>query len=87
MHEYEHNIQKIEDICEEVVKIWIAQASGRNYLLGDLLTLTPPKVTKVESKLGVHEVTIRLLDLVDYRTIAEEANAWGEFIERSARPT
>ena len=44
-------------------------------------------MAEIESQLVVHEVTVRLLEPVDYQTIAEGANAWGEFIERLARPT
>ena len=44
-------------------------------------------MAEIESQLVVHEMTIRLLDPVDYRTIVEGANAWVEFIERSAGPT
>ena len=87
LHEDEQSIQKIEDISKEVVKILIAQAVVNNYLLEDLLRLTPPKVTKVESQLCVHEITVRMLESVDYRTIIEQDNARGEFIERPAGPT
>ena len=87
MNEDEQSIQKIEGISEEVVKTWIAQASVSNYLLEDLYRLTPPKVKEVDSQLVLHEVTVRLLEPVDYRTIAEEENAWGEYISRPAGPT
>ena len=86
MHKYEQRIQKIEDISEEAIKIWIAQDSISNYLLEDLLRLTLPKVTEVGSQLGVHEVTVILLEPVDYRTIVEGANAWGELIARPVGP-
>ena len=35
----------------------------------------------------MHEVIVRLLEPVDYKTIVEEANAWGEFIERPVGTT
>ena len=87
LHEDEQNIQKIEIISEEVVKTWIAQASVSNYLLEALYRLTPPKVTAVETQLVVHKVTVRLVEPIDYQTITEEANAWGEHISRPAGPT
>ena len=80
LHEDEQNIQKIEVISEKVVKIWIAQASVSNYLLEDLYKFTQPKVTLVEGQLDVHEVTVILLEPIDYWTVTKEANAWGENI-------
>ena len=70
-----------------MVKTWIAQASVSNYLLEYLYRLTPPKVTTVEAQLAVHEVTVRLLEPIDYRTIKEEANVWGEYISRPTGPS
>ena len=70
-----------------MVKTWIGQASVSNYLLEDLYRLTPPKVTAVETQLVVHEVTVRLLEPIDYQTITEEASAWGEYISRPYGPT
>ena len=87
MEEDEQSIQKIEGISEEVVKNWIAQTSISNYLLEYLYIVTPPKMTKIESQLVVHEVIVRLLEPLDYITIVEGANAWGEFIKRPAGPT
>ena len=87
LHEYEQNIQKIEIISEEVVKTWIAQSSVRNSLLEDLYRLTLVKVTNVETRLVVHEVTMRLLEPIDYHTITGEANAWGKYISKMANPT
>ena len=83
----ELRIQKIEGINEEAVKNWITQDSVSNYLLEDLYRATPPKMTEIKSQLVVHEVTVKLLEPIDYKTIAEEANVWGEFIERPAGTT
>ena len=71
LHEDEHSIHKIEDIIKEVIKIQIPQAVVSNYLLEDLLISTPQKVIEVESQLGMHEITIRLLEPIDYTTINE----------------
>ena len=87
LHEDEKNIQKIEIINEEVVKTQIAQAYISNYILEDLYRLTLPKVANVETQLVVHEVTVRLLEPIDYQTITKEANSWGEYISKPAGPT
>ena len=70
-----------------MVKTWITQASVINYLLEDLYRLSPPKVTTMETHLVVHEVTVILLEPIDYQTIIGEANAWGEYISRPTGPT
>ena len=70
-----------------MVETWIAQASVRNFLLEDLYRVTPPKLAQVDSQLAMHEVIVRLLEPVDYRIIAEELNAWGEYILRPTGPT
>ena len=77
--EDEQSIQKIEGTTEEVVKSWIAQAFVINYLSEDLYRVTPPKMAEIKSQLYVHEVTVKLLEPVDYKTIVAEANAWGKF--------
>ena len=87
LHEDEKSIQKIEEISEEVVKTYIAQASISNNLIEDLYRVTPQKMVEVEPQPVMHEVIVRLLEPVDYRTIAEEENAWGEYISRLAGPT
>ena len=35
----------------------------------------------------MHKMIVKLLVPVDYKTIVEEANAWGNFIEKPAGPT
>ena len=74
-------------ISEEDVKTWLAQASISKHLLEVMYRLTPTKVADVESQLTVHEVTVRLMEPVDYRTIAPKANAWGKYISNPAGPT
>ena len=44
-------------------------------------------MVEIKSQLVVHEVTVRLLEPLDYKTIVAEAIAWGEFIERPTGPT
>ena len=70
-----------------MVKTWIAQAYVSNFLFEDLYRVTPPKLIEVESQMEVYEVTVRMLEPMDYRIIEEEANAWGEYISRPVGPT
>ena len=58
-----------------------------NYILEYLFRATLEKVTSVESQLVVHEVIVQMMEPVNYRTIVEEADAWGEYIEILAVPT
>ena len=44
-------------------------------------------MTEIKSQLIMHEVTVKLLEPVDYKTIVAEANAWGEFIGILAVPS
>ena len=77
--------KEYEQVAEEkVLKNWVAQASISNCLLENLLRETPPKAVEIKSQLDVHGVTVRLLDPIDFKTIAAEADAWSEFIGRSA---
>ena len=87
MHEDELSIQQIKGITEKVVKNWVSQASVSNFLLEHLLRVTPPKAVEIKSQLAIHEVTVRLLETIDFRTIAAEANAWKEFIGGSGGPS
>ena len=38
-------------------------------------------MAEIKSQLVVHEVTVRLLEPIDYKTIAAEANPWGKLNE------
>ena len=45
------------------------------------------KVTCVQKKLAVHEVTVQVLEPIKYKIIVEEANAWGEYVSSMEVPT
>ena len=77
----------MEFIGEDDVKTWIAQALVNDYILRDLFRTTLEKVTGVESQLVVHEVTVQMMELVNYRTIVEEEDTWGEYVASLAGPT
>ena len=79
-------IQKMEVINEDV-KTWDAQASVSNYILEDMCRYTFEKVTHMETQLAMHEVIVQMLELITYKTIAEEANTRGEYISSLAGRT
>ena len=70
-----------------MVKKWVSLALVINFLLKDMLTVTPPKAVKIKSQLVVQEETVRLMEAMDFRTIAVEADAWKEFIGGSVGPS
>ena len=80
LQEDELSIQQIKYITEKVVKNLVAQATVSNFLLEDLLRVTPHKVAEIKSQLDIHEVTVRLLEPIDFKTITAEVDAWREFI-------
>ena len=80
-------ILTIKGIIEKVVNNWVAQVTVSNFLLEDLLRVTPPKAVEIKSQLAIHEVTVRLLEPMDFKTIVAEATAWKEFIVGSAGPS
>ena len=57
MHTDEQSIQKIENIGEEVIEIWVVQDLVHKYLFEELLMQKSPKVKEIESQLAKHEVT------------------------------
>ena len=69
------------------MKKWVSQASVSNYLLEDLLRVNPPKAVEIKSQLAIHEVIDRLLDPMDFKTIATEATPCKEFIGGSVGPS
>ena len=70
-----------------MVKSLVAQAAISNCLLEDQLVVTPPKATEIKSQLVIHEVTDRLLEPMDFKTIIVEDVAWKEFIGGSIGPS
>ena len=77
----------MEIIKEDNIKTWLAQASINNHHFKDLYKSAPPKVIEMESQLVVHEVAMRLLELMDYQTISKEARVWDDYISRPAGST
>ena len=87
LQEDELNIQLIKDVNEKVVKGLIAQATVNNFLLEDQLRVTPPRVTEIKFQLSVHEVTVKLLEPMDFRTIATDVATWKQFMDGLVGPT
>ena len=77
---YEQSIQNIKNISEEAIRIWVVQASVHKYLFEELLRKNSPKVKEIDFHLAKHELNARLLELVEYRVIEEEATTWKVFI-------
>ena len=81
------SIQQIKRVTEIMVKDWVAQVAVSNFLLEDLLRVTPPKAAEIKSQLAIHEVTVRLLEPMDFKTIAGKSHAWRKFIGGSVGPS
>ena len=76
MQEDDLNIQQIKGITGKVVKNWVAQATVSNCLLEGLSRVTSPKAAEIKSQLAIHEVTVRLLEPMDFKTITAKVDAW-----------
>ena len=87
LQEDDISIQQVKGITKKVVKSLVAQATVNNCLLEDQLGVTLPKVAGIQSQLAIHEVTFKLLEPVDFKTIIAEVAAWKEFIGGSAGPS
>ena len=87
LQEDELNIQQIKGLNEKIVKGLVAQAAINNFLLEDQLRVTPQKVVEIRSRLALHEVLVRVLEPMDFRTIAVDAAMWKQFVDGLARPT
>ena len=72
---------------EKVVKNLVAQAMVSNFLIEYQLRVNPPKAAEIKSQLDIHEVTVRLLEPIDFKTIVGEADAWRKFIGGSTGPS
>ena len=57
------------------------------YLLEGMCKTAVEEVACIETQLLIHEVTLQVLELIKYKTIAEEANAWETYISSMAWPT
>ena len=87
LHKDEQYIEKMEVISEDNVKNWIAQDSTNNYILEYLFRTNLEKVINVESQLVIHQVTAQMMELVNYRTIAEDVDVWGEYVASLVGPS
>ena len=65
----------------------VAQVAVINCLQEDQLRVTPQRVAEIKSQLVVHEVSVRILDPMDFRAIAKDAAAWKQFMDGLGGPT
>ena len=86
LQEDEINIQLVKGLNEKVVKGLVVQAAVSNFMLEDQLRVTPPRVVEIKSHLSIHEVTVRILEPMDSRTIVADATAWKQFMDGLAQP-
>ena len=70
-----------------MVKILVAQATVSDFLLEDQLRDTPLRAAEIKSQLLIHEVTVRLLEPMDFRTITTDAATWKQFMDGLAGPS
>ena len=77
----------IECISEEVIGVWIVHVFVQKHLFEELLSQDAPKVKEIESQLSKHEITTRVLDPAEDRSINEESQVWDVFIKKPTGPT
>ena len=82
----EESIAKIECVSEEAIGVLIVQALVHKHLFEELLSQNSPKLREIESQVSKHELVARVLELVDYRIISEEDQAWDVFIKKPTGP-
>ena len=81
LQEDELIIPQVKGLNEKIVKSLVAQAVVSNCLLEDQLRVIPQRVAKIKSQLVVHEVLVRILEPMDFRTIVEDVVAWKQFVD------
>ena len=87
LQEDDLNIQQIKCLNEKIVKGLFAQAAVNNFLLEDHLRVTPHKVAEIRSQLAVLEVSVIILEPMEFRTIAIDAASWNKFVDGLVEPT
>ena len=73
------NIQLVKGLYAKVIKSLVTQATVSNCLLEDLLRVTPARVADIKGQLAKHEVTVRFLEPIEFKTIASDASTWKQF--------
>ena len=51
------------------------------------LRVTPQRVAEIKSQLAMHEVSVRILEPMDFRAIAEDVAEWKQSMDELAGPT
>ena len=70
-----------------MVKGLVAQATVNICLLEDQLRVTPPRVAEIKSQMSIHELTVIILEIMNFRTIVADAATWKQFDEGLTGPT
>ena len=83
----ELRMQHVKGITEKEVKSLVTEVVVNNCLLEYQLRVIPPRAARIKSQLAIHEVTVILLELMDFKTIAAKSTAWKDFIGGSAGPS
>ena len=65
------HIQKMEVVNKEDVKTLVGKDFVRDHILEDVYRSTLEKVTDVETQLGMHKVTMQMLEPRNYKSIIE----------------
>ena len=80
-------MRKLEAFTEEVIHYFVWKASINTYILEGICKITTEEVTQIDTQLKIHKVTLKLLEPMKYKTIAEEANTWAAYISSLEGPT
>ena len=71
----------------KVIKSLVDQAAVSNFLLEDHIRVTPARLAEIQSQLSVDEVTVRILEPMDFKTITADATTLKQFMDGLAWPT
>ena len=80
-------IQKIEVFNKEDINLSVGQDFVNTHILGDMCKYATEKVTRVQTHLEVHKVTVQVLEPIKYKTIAKEFSTWAAYVSSRARRT
>ena len=70
-----------------MINILESQAAVSNYLLEDLLRVTPVIVSDIKGQMSKHEVTVKFLEAIEFETTASDASSWKQFVDSLSKST
>ena len=80
-------IRKVDDFTEEYIHHFVGNSYVNAYLLEHMCKVAAEELTRLETNMSIHEVTLQVLEPIKYKTIVEEANAWTTYVSILAGPT